>query len=297
MKRAKQDCDQIHGIVLPELSLDDATFQNLADTVEKKLPEVEFLVAGLSQVKTATGGTRNGNFVAVQLLHKRGEERHRVLTRREKHHRWCLDEAQVCGYGLEGVLSPSYKWWEGIDLLSRRVDFAVVRQKSVIAAMICEDLARVDPCQELLRAVGPNIVVALLMDAPQLKERWPARYATILAEDPGSSVLTLTSRALMSRQHRLGLRDGRDDQRIIALWRDDTGTPREIACPIQAQAVRLSLYSRPATDQTLDGRESRGAVAWRYSSHHPISLGADGVAKYDRVLGDDDRALRTGVAP
>ncbi|WP_372425635.1 hypothetical protein [Salinarimonas chemoclinalis] len=292
VERAKRDCDEIHGIVLPEMALDHAHQEALASHIREKLPGIEFLVTGLSQARGHDGSLRQGNFVAVNLFCHADGRAQRILTRREKHHRWRLDDQQVRAYGLEGVLSPSYSWWENIDLLSRRVDFAVVRRKTVLSAMICEDLARVDPCQELLRAVGPNIVIALLMDAPQLRTRWPARYATVLAEDPGSSVLTLTSRALMSRQHRLALQPGADDKRIVALWRDDTGVPQEIACPIHAQAIRLSLFSSPATDSTLDGRENRSAVTWRHASHQAIALPPERLANYSDVLGIDDRALR-----
>ena len=43
-----------------------------------------------------------------------------------------------------------------------------------------------------MHAIGPNLVFTLLMNGPQLKTRWPARYAKILADDPGSSVLSIT---------------------------------------------------------------------------------------------------------
>jgi len=53
----------------------------------------------------------------------------------------------------------------------------------VLTVLICEDLARLDPVNDLVRAVGPNLVMSLLMDGPQLTTRWPARYATVLADD------------------------------------------------------------------------------------------------------------------
>ena len=58
---------------------------------------------------------------------------------------------------------------------------------------VCEDLARLDAVAELLRTVGPTLVVTVLLDGPQLASRWTARYASVLADDPGSAVLTLTS--------------------------------------------------------------------------------------------------------
>jgi hypothetical protein len=56
-----------------------------------------------------------------------------------------------------------------------------------------EDLARPDPVGDLVRSVGPNLVIALLMDGPQLRARWSGRYAMSLADDPGSFVLSVTS--------------------------------------------------------------------------------------------------------
>jgi hypothetical protein len=44
------------------------------------------------------------------------------------------------------------------------------------SVLVCEDLARKDPAADLIRAVGPNLLIALLMDGPQLKSRWPGRW-------------------------------------------------------------------------------------------------------------------------
>lgn len=294
---AKTEADVVHGIVFPELALDEDTWNQLCESLPQALPDLEFIIAGVSG-----DGSRHGNFVSVAAFQRSagpgstGDDRSQkigFLSKREKHHRWTLDRDEVLSYGLEGRLSPSILWSEDIDLLSRRVDFAVVRQSSVISAMICEDLARVDPCQELIRAIGSSIIFALLMDAPQLKARWPARYATVLAEDPGCAVLTLTSRGLMTRQHQIGkYRSKGPKDRVIALWRDDDRTdPIEISCPSDAQAVRLTLSGVPVVDRTLDGREDRSAVAWRYANH--VSVRLDHVEENFRdVLGEDDLAVR-----
>ena len=286
-EQAKKECDGIHGVVLPELALDEASYAELSRRLPEILPEIEILVSGHSGDVTK----RSGNFVAVTVYQKdqdaAGKARG-LMSRREKHHRWKLDRSQIVDYGLEGVLSPSLSWWEDIDLLSRRVDFSVFRSGSVLSAMICEDLARVDPCQELIRAIGPSIVFALLMDAPQMRVRWPARYATVLADDPGTAVLTLTSRALMARQDRLGIhRSSKPEDRVVALWKDDTGLSEEIACPMGAHAVRLTLSGRRTTDATLDGRDDRSAVSWRHAAHKAVEL-PDGGSGFASMLGADD---------
>lgn len=288
IREAEKQVDQIHGIVFPELSLDDRCYGALETALPRTFKSLELLIAGVSRKTT----DRRGNFVRMSLFQKDadGGEREHLWSEREKHHRWKLDAPQIKAYALEGRLSPAVGWWEDIDLMSRRVDFAVFRRGSVITGMICEDLARIDPCQELIRAIGPSLVVALLMDAPQLKVRWPARYATILAEDPGSAVLTLTSRGLMTRQHRFGSNQSRDvNDRAIALWRDDLNSePKELACGLGAQAIRLTVFGTKVVDCTLDGRTDETAVAWRYANHAPVSL-PNGRTEYADILGEDDQ--------
>ena len=64
----------------------------------------------------------------------------------------------------------------------------LIRETATLSVLICEDLARYDPVLTVMNAIGPNLVIALLMDGPQLERRWCGRYATALADDPGSSV-------------------------------------------------------------------------------------------------------------
>src|SRR5262249_17681153 len=137
---------------------------------------------------------RQGNFAAMARLQKGREGQMTFdMSIREKHHRWRVEKSQIETYSLGAALDSGRGWWERIDILDRCLDVFVVRGGATVTTLICEDLARSEPCQDLVRAIGPNLVIALLMDGPQLKDRWPARYATVLAEDPGSSVLTVTS--------------------------------------------------------------------------------------------------------
>lgn len=282
---AEKDVGKVDVIVFPELSLDYATFAALEAYVQDRASNVELLVAGVSD--TLEG--RRGNFVSVASFGRSGSKRRFRESTREKHHRWKLEASQIIEYGLSGVLSPELAWWENIDLFERQVNFTVFRNRSVLAALICEDLARIDPCQQLVRAVGPNLVVALLMDAPQVGARWPARYATILAEDPGCSVLTLTSRGLMTRQHRIGTHRS-TGERTVAMWRDDANTrPIQIDCPYDAQAVVLTLVEHQAVDHSLDGRQDLEAKAWRHAGHLPVRV-AGARQKHAHILGDDDLA-------
>jgi hypothetical protein len=137
--------------------------------------------------------------------------------------------------------------------------------------LICEDLARQDPVSEMVRTVGPNLVMALLMDGPQLQTRWPNRYATVLADDPGSAVLTLTSLG-MARMSRPFGKPG--PSQIIGLWRDgQTGTV-EIDLPPGAGAVVLSLANEMVEEYTADRRSDEGtASALVLGGIHPVHLG------------------------
>ncbi|MBV2149361.1 hypothetical protein KRZ98_13875 [Sphingobium sp. AS12] len=131
-----------------------------------------------------------------------------------------------------------------------------MRGGASVTTLICEDLARSDPCQELVRGIGPNFVVALLMDGPQLRSRWPARYGTVLADDPGSSVLTVTSLGPIQRSNETGAFPPANQ---IALFQDDTRKMAEIQIPIYAQAMCLILQSTKLYERTLDGRTDDGS--------------------------------------
>jgi hypothetical protein len=199
----------------------------------------------------------------------------RVYTQwwQSKHHRWRLDRWQVTDYKYDSVLTPDNLWWEHIDIQQRHCAFYVFRQGASLASLVCEDLARIDPVQPILRCVGPNLVVALLMDNPQIERRWPGRYATVLAEDPGSAVLTFTSLGLMKRSgprkirsrpvrcfrwiaERLGYPVPIEEEvpRRIALWKDPNKGPMSIRLSEGFHAVLLELITADETNFTLDSR-------------------------------------------
>jgi hypothetical protein len=170
-----------------------------------------------------------------------------------KHHRWRLDDSQISRYGLSAVL-PSDKttWWESIKIPKRRVSFINVGDMMTISHLICEDLARQDPIGDLVRHVGPTLVVTILLDGPQLKNRWSARYASVLADDPGCSVITLTSIGMVKRHSSaFGLMS-----RVIALWNESGGGhSREIELAQGAEAVLLTIMTESDQEKTADGRE------------------------------------------
>ncbi len=169
--------------------------------------------------------------------------------RQRKHHRWSLDEAQIYQYHLGGVLHPHVRWWESMEVPRRSIQFVEVAELT-LAALVCEDLAQNDDVAELIRSVGPTFVFIVLLDGPQLDSRWAARYASVLADDPGSAVMTLTSYGMVqrSRPH------GREASAVIALWKDPSRGVREIPLEQGAHAVLLTVCMDRATRRSADGR-------------------------------------------
>ncbi len=274
LAEARRDCEAVHGLVFPEYALDWPTYNALVAALRDKASEsdLKFLVAGVSE---DCGGS-SGNIAVYTVFgevdrsseEEGGPRRGAVSRSRRKHHRWRLDADQIETYGLASALNPSVKWWEFLEVGEREMHFVVFRQKSTFTVMICEDLARADPAHAFLRSLGPNLVFVLLMDGPQTRTRWPARYATVVADDPGSSVLTLTSYGLVERSNH----NRRDGSESVALWKDDTGQVRELACPRSDHAVLLTLSGREAKEFTLDARPNVETCAWRYHGHRTIRL-------------------------
>lgn len=252
-QKATKIVGHIDGVILPELAV---TQQQHIAISKRILGEDAFLIAGVAQ-SSARQGVPGRNFLAFDV--PIGTER-RVSLIQHKHHRWKLDGNQIRQYGLGTELDPRTAWWEHIALEPRTLAFVSMRPWLTMSALICEDLARQDPVAELVRAVGPNLVIALLMDAPQLASRWPARYATVLADDPGSSVLTITSLGMagLSRPFNVQPRP-----RVIALWKDARrGDSVEIELPKGSDAVVLNLTVEQIEEFTADGRTDDGATGY-----------------------------------
>jgi hypothetical protein len=92
------------------------------------------------------------------------------------------------------------------------------------------------------------------MDGPQLRQRWSAYHATVLADDPGSSVLTLTSLG-MAKLSQPRDQIGSDPKTIIALWRDPITGIAEIALPPNARAAILTLSRHNCVETSADFRD------------------------------------------
>jgi hypothetical protein len=117
--------------------------------------------------------------------------------------------------------------------------------------------------------VGHTLLIALLMDGPQLRGRWPSRYASVLAEDPGTSVLTLTSLGMAERSRPVLQETGNRAEpiRSIALWRDVESGEHEITLDAGENACVPSLVCRTRNEFSADDA-TKGQPA-----HFPVFAG------------------------
>jgi hypothetical protein len=251
---ARKETSDLDGLILPELALDHALAEELKELLYRD-KRLQFFVSGIHD---ARDGIRNSVFGSL-FAHSQGKS---YQWTQSKHHRWKLDDHQICRYHLGERLYPKEDWWEEINIEQRACAFWVYRHGASLVTLVCEDLARIDPVQEVIRAVGPNLVITLLMDGPQKEERWSARYATVLADDPGSAVLALTSRGLMKRS----VMPGDQEPSEIALWKGGEGKIRLLKLPRDSHALLVTLSTASETHFTLDGRSDEGNTSSLYLS-------------------------------
>lgn len=241
LDEACRRCGAVDAVVLPEGAVQPREIEPLVDVMEQH--SVTFLLTGVRQPRD--GDHLGRNFIHFAARTSDGWEHYQ----QDKHHRWCLDDRQLRQYHLTHRLSPSKRWWEAIDLTPRTVHVIDVGGRATTTPLICEDLARTDEVIDFLRRIGPSLVVTVLLDGPQLDHRWPSRYATVLAEEPGSAVLTLTSFGMTARSRPPGFRSSR----AVALFADAGGV-HSIALERGAQGILLTTSLETTQRWTADGR-------------------------------------------
>ncbi|HEX8801148.1 MAG TPA: hypothetical protein VF772_21170 [Terriglobales bacterium] len=252
---ARDEVDSVDAVFLPESALDESEVDQLEALLESH--GVGMLVAGVRQ-RSAQPGQFPGNWVHLGVS-PRFEKGASVPSatreqwfhvRQNKHTRWLLDEKQIYQYHLGGALHPQIRWWEATNVPRRDVQFVELGDGITLVVLVCEDLAEIDHVAEVVRSVGPTVVYTPVLDGPQLSTRWAARYASVLADDPGSAVITLTSygMAQRSRPH------GRDRSPVVGLSNDPLRGLREIPLESGAQGVLLIVSGGRATRHSTDGR-------------------------------------------
>ena len=248
MESAQRRVGAIDAVVLPEAALDEA----IVPAVQERLADagVPYLISGVRRSSTPEEP------FATNYAYIGGTD---WYAHQHKHHRWCVDPPQVHQYHLGAALDPNHRWWEAIRIQRRSLTFVTTSEPEglTICPLVCEDLARPDPVSDVIRAVAPTLVVGLLLDGPQLAARWPARYASVLADDPGSSVLTLTALGMVWRSQPAGF----SPSRVIALWKDPHRGLQQITLADDARAVALTAHRREIDVVSADGRTSSEPVS------------------------------------
>ncbi len=275
---ALDEVDAVDVVVLPEGRLDEADVVAMEALLGRR--GVTMLVTGFrpepaAQDRFAMNAVHTGLFLGGRWWH----------YRQNKHHRWFLDAGQIEAYNIAGALHPSVRWWEAMEIPERSVHFLELGGGITVAAVVCEDLARLDGVAELLRSVGPTLVMTLLLDGPQLASRWTSRYAGVLADDPGSAVLTLTALGMATRSQPRGV----PPSRVIAMWKDPARGVREIPMEPGAQGVLLKAVVDRSTRYAADGRQPVDDVTDFYIAGVHQLRAADGPA--------GEHTVGTDVAP
>jgi hypothetical protein len=303
---AREEAGSVDLVCLPESAVD-----------ERELADLESLLHQHGVASVQTGVRQHSrqpdrfpsNWIHIGVnprLEKggmpSGDERPEWFhIRQDKHHRWSLDESQIYQYHLGGVLHPHVRWWEAMDVPRRTIEFVQVAELTYVS-LVCEDLAQNGHIAELIRSVGPTVVITGLLDGPQLNSRWAARYASVLADDPGSAVLTLTSQGMVQRSRP----PRRDASSVVALWKDGARGLREIPLEPGAQAVLLTVCMDRATRRSADGRwpVDNGTVCFDVATHQIRAAAADAPPSsrprsrtpLPRVLESDEVTVLTGWA-
>jgi hypothetical protein len=272
---AEERVGHVNGIVFPELAMTETEFGAIAK--EFATPD-RFVISGVGRAADNTAGMNSAILEVVdpQLKDEVGDLVH-IRIPQKKHHRWKLEKNQIVQYGIGSNLHPLANWWEHIELGDREISFVSIQPWLTMSVLICEDLARPDPVGDVIRSVGPNLIIALLCDGPQIGSRWPGRYASGFADDPGSSVLTLTSFGMSKLSRSTDASKDRSD--VVALWRDARIGTREIACPVGFDAIVLNVTAEYHQEWTADGRGDGK------NSGYPVLSGYHLIKSPDRLKG------------
>src|SRR6516162_1593805 len=195
LQSARTQQGSVDIVVLPESALRPDDIDGLEALLTRH--RVWLVVAGVRE-PPGPGGRFGANWLHLGVWFGGRWWRYR----QNKHHRWSLDDNQIEQYHLSAALPPAVRWWEAMAVPRRAVQVVELDEGVTLVSLVCEDLARLDEVADLLRAIGPTLVVTTLLDGPQLASRWTARYASVLADDPGSTVVTLSSYGMVQRSWR-----------------------------------------------------------------------------------------------
>jgi hypothetical protein len=272
LQSARDQEGSVEIVVLPESALRPGDIDDLEAVLTRH--RVWLFVAGVREPPDP-GGRFGANWLHLGVWFGGRWWRYR----QNKHHRWSLDDNQIEQYHLADALPPGVRWWEAMAVPRRAVQVVELDEGVTLVSLVCEDLARLDEVADLLRAIGPTLVVVTLLDGPQLASRWAARYASVLADDPGSAVVTLTSFGFVDRSRPAG----RPPSRVVSLWKDPVRGLREIPLDVDARAVLINIKVGRTTRHSADGRR-------------PVANTANVSAENVRQISTLDQGDHIGVA-
>ncbi|XBS68125.1 hypothetical protein ABK905_14815 [Acerihabitans sp. KWT182] len=267
IQKATQLMGDIDLVVLPECALQQQSAQALTLMLLEHSKKYQYRCPAFISGTYETGGKTYGRNQLTMFVPPDDENEKLVrvesdILTQNKHHRWYLDRPQIFNYKLGSILSPARKWWEYIDVGDRSlINYRCHKQSIQITPLICEDLARQDPVAPAVRALGPTLIIALLLDGAQLKNRWPGRYASFLSEDPGSSVLTVSPLGMTQRADGTGF----PPSQTVAFW-SEPGHYEELTLDPDKCGIVLTLEKKQLRQWTADGR-CHDRVSLHYSGH------------------------------
>lgn len=249
-------------IIFPECALSENQFESL-----KKLLFTVFGSQSPSLLSGVFGENKDMgcNSALLAFIDEGGQQFD--LIRQEKHHRWFLDRNQLRNYNLSLTLDPGKKWWENISISRRHLTTLTTIEGVRLCPLICEDLARQEPVAQAVRSIGPNLVISLLLDGPQLSSRWPGKYSAVLSDDPGSSVLSVTALGMTKRSTGLGYPPSSQ----VALWSEPNKVAETLEVTSSQGALVIELELESAEMWTIDGK-SQSKPILRKRMHTTIEL-------------------------
>lgn len=266
---SKQTVGRIRMVVFPELSLTKKNLEKLLKKLDlaQDRKDIPMVIAGIRGENSANNELGENSVVLSTFFTGKWYQ-----MEQHKHHRWKLDEQQIQQYNIGSVLSGNRDWWESIKISRRQLSVLTPNNWLTLCPLICEDLARLEPVSEVIRGIGPTMLIALLLDGPQLKDRWPGRYASVMADDPGSSVLTVSALGFTKRSLPPQNIQENTTSHKIALWKDPIHGWEEITIKDNADAVVLTVAAHWGSKISTDGRiDDKSSATFVFQGVHSIT--------------------------
>jgi hypothetical protein len=272
LAQVEQEHCPVHLLVFPESAMNIDEYRDLLALLKEagdsqQLEHVPMLVAGIHREKEEV------DINEVRLASYYAGRWYEMGQR--KHHRWRLDRRQIRQYRLEGRFATARNWYEHISLSQRRLTFLAPNGWLALCPLICEDLAQLEPVSEVIRGVGPTLLVSLLADGPQLDNRWSARYASVLADDPGTSVLTLTSVGMVAQSQDIEAKKPPLPSRThrVGLWKSPSDGWKAVDVPTDSNALLLTISAEWQQEFSADGRgDHESAASFRFEGVRPLKI-------------------------